>query len=145
MERPISIVWFERCYLGSLVVALLNTALQWPKLVEKMSTQMATNPAAAQLGTSFIPASLGLGIFFVIAVSLLLWFFTARKHSVVTKWIVTVLFAYNLVMFVIGFAAGTAPASLYAVLAVAGLVLNGLAVWQLFKPDAKLWFGETVA
>jgi hypothetical protein len=145
MERPISIVWFERCYLGSLIVSLVATAVQWPALVEKMSVQMAANPAAAQLGPSFIPASLGFGVVLVIATSLLLWFFTARKHSVVTKWIITVLFAYNVVMLLFGFTAHTMPAGLNGILSVVALVLDGVAVWQMFKPDARRWFGEIAA
>ncbi|MEG3174831.1 hypothetical protein U1872_01205 [Sphingomonas sp. RB3P16] len=145
MQRPISIVWFERCYLGSLAVSLLNMAVQWPGLIAKMSVQMESNPAAAQLGSSFIPAALGIGAVLVIAVSLVLWYFTARQRSAVTKWIVTVLFGYNLLMFLLGLSSGTVPTGFGAVLGVAALVLNGLAVWQLFKPDTKAWFGEVAA
>jgi len=30
-------------------------------------------------------------------------------------------------------------------LGIVGLVLNGIAVWQLFRPDARAWFGESAA
>lgn len=40
---------------------------------------------------------------------------------------------------------GTSPQGLSGVLAVIGWVLDGIAVWLLFKADSKIWFGESVA
>ena len=141
MERPVSIVWFERCYLGCVAVGVLNTALSWNMVTAKM----AENPQTAALGTSFVPMALGFGLVLGLLVSALLWFFTARKGAVVTKWIITVLFALNLVTALFGASQGSFASGISGILAIVALVLNGLAVWQLFRPDTKAWFGETAA
>lgn len=141
MERPLSIVWFERCYLGCVAVGVLNTALSWNTVIAKASE----NPQAAQLGESFIPTVLTVGLVLGLLVSTLLWYFTARKGAAATKWIITVLFALNLLFTVLGAARGTFPEGPLAVLAIVTFVLNGLAVWSLFRPDTKVWFGEAAA
>lgn len=46
MERPRSIVLFERCYLGGLAVGLVNTGVSWNATL----TRLTEDPAAAQLG-----------------------------------------------------------------------------------------------
>lgn len=136
MERPISIVWFERCYLGCVAVGLVNTALQWPK----MMAQLAENPGTAQLGGGMSIIMIGT-MLLSIAISLLLWYFAARKAAVVAKWIITVFFVISLLG--IGFSAmtGTFPTGISGILGVVALVLNAIAVWNLFRPDAEAWFG----
>jgi len=141
MERPQSIVWFERCYLACVAVGVLNTALLWDTVI----AQMAENPQTAELGPSFVPTILTVGLVLGLIVSALLWYFTARKGAVVTKWIITVLFAFNLVTTLFSASQGTLPEGVSGVLGIVALVLNGLAVWNLFRPDTKLWFGETAA
>ena len=141
MERPVSIVWFERCYLGCVAVGLLGTALAWNGAVAKMGE----NPQIEQLGPSFVPTMLIGGVVLNLIASALLWYFTARKGAVVTKWIITVLFALNLVFSVIGLFAGGGVGGISRAVALVALVLNGIAVWQLFKPDTKVWFGEVKA
>lgn len=136
MVRPVSIVWFERCYLGALVVGLLNTALTWNATMAKM----AENPGAAQMGASFGPATVIVGSLIGVAITLVLWYFAARKRANVARWIITVFFVLSVLM--LGFAAlmHTFPQGIAGVLGVAGFVLNAIAVWQLFRPDAEAWF-----
>lgn len=141
MERPNAIVLFERCYLGGLAVGLVNTALSWNATLARLSE----NPAAAQLGASFGQGMLVGGTLLGIAISLLLWYFTARQGSVVTKWIVTVFFALGLLALVMGAVRGTMPQGVSGILGVIAWVLNAIAVWQLFKPESKRWFGEDAA
>ena len=138
MERPVSIVWFERCYLGSLVVGLIGGALQYPQVAAKM----AETPGADQFGPSFFPAMMAVGFALSIAVTLLLWFFTARKGAVVTKWIITVLLVLQVLN--LGFAAvmHRLPEGLGGVIAIVAFVLDAVAVWQLFRPDAEAWFAR---
>ena len=138
MQRPLSIVWFERCYLGSVAVGLLNTALSWNRIIATTSE----NPQVAELGPSFVPTVLAFGLVIGLITSALLWYFTARKGAAATKWIITVLFALNLLFTLLGVARGTSPQGLFAVVAIVALVLNGVAVWNLFRPDTKVWFGE---
>lgn len=146
MERPVSIIRFERCYLGSLLVGLMNTALLWNGMMERISAKLAGNPAVAPFGPAFVLASMAFGVVLVVITSLLLWFFVVRKPSIVVKWIVTMLFAYNLVTSLLRLTtSGTASGVPSAILVATALALNGLAVWQLFKPDARAWFGGVEA
>ena len=83
--RPTSIVLFERLFLLSLAIALVNGFLQYDALV----AQVGNDPALAQLGW-------GSGaILVVMAISLLipllLWYFIARRASNIAKWILVVM------------------------------------------------------
>lgn len=141
MERPRSIVLFERCYLGGLVVGLVNTGVSWNATL----TRLTEDPAAAQLGTSFGQSMIIGGTVLGIGISLLLWYFTARQHSVVTKWIITVFFALGVLGLLLGAVRGTMPQGVSGILVVIAWVLDAIAVWLLFKTDSKLWFGEETA
>lgn len=141
MQRPLSIVWFERCYLGALVVGLINSALSWNAAL----AAMAENPALADLGENFGRNTLIFGTVFGVAISVLLWYFAACKRAAVAKWIITVFFAISVLS--IGFSAlrNTFPQGIAGVLGIVTFVLNAIAVWQLFRPDAAIWFGEKPA
>ncbi|MET3826883.1 MULTISPECIES: hypothetical protein [Sphingomonas] len=141
MQRPISIVWFERCYLGAVVIGLINMALSWDQSIGRL----VENPGARQLGPGFALSMLLIGTAISIAISLTLWFFVARRRAVVAKWIVTAFFALVLVTMLSAAGTGKMQPGVSGVLGIVGLVLNGIAVWQMFKPDARAWFGETAA
>lgn len=141
MERPVSIVWFERCYLGATAVGLVNTALSWNTSLQRM----AESPGAAQFGPSFAGNILLLGTAVAIVIALVLWYFTARRRSVVTKWIITAFFGFAVLGVVTSLRMGTTQPGIGGVLMIVAFVLNALAVWQLFRPDANLWFDEVVA
>lgn len=131
--RPISIVNFERCYLGAIAIGLGNSLLTLP-------TMMRT-PQLAQATAMF-----GSGFFYISAivstvVLLLLWYLTARRASVVAKWIIVVFFAlgalgmlYNLMT---GFA--SVPSQTGVILRIVAFILQAVAVYLLFKPDAVTW------
>ena len=82
--RPASIVNFERLYLGALVVGLINTVITWETTLAEVKAQ----PGVENMGSSIFYITLAIG--FLIPV--LLWYFVARRASVVAKWILTVLF-----------------------------------------------------
>ncbi len=134
--RPQSIIRFEQAYIGSIVVFGINTALGW-------GTQMAAVEASFARMPEMIPAMRVLLIVLTLSalfVSLLLWYFTARKASEVTKWIIVAflgLAAVGLPYSLAGFEkTGMLPAALNLVT----FALNAVAVWMLFRPDASAWF-----
>jgi hypothetical protein len=71
MTRPNSIIWFERVFLGSLLLGLVNSVLTW----SSMTAQMAATPGAGMLGSNFLIGSMAIGII----INLLLWYFIARR------------------------------------------------------------------
>lgn len=136
MNRPNSIVQFERFYLGALLLSVIATALSWNQITEKL----AANPEAAALGPGFVAASAAVGLL----IGLVLWYFVARKASVVAKWIVVVFCALAVLGFVYVAATGQTPGGIGGILGIARLVLSVIAVVFLFRPDAKAWFGEPI-
>jgi len=137
MERPKSIVNFERCYLGAVLVGLINVALNWSAMQETTQVRQA-NAMMGNASTTIMAASMIFGL----VISGLLWFFTARKGSVVAKWIVVVFFAFSILSLLSGFAMHTYVSTLQMVLTLVGFALNAAAVWMLFQPDTRPWFGE---
>ena len=133
MERPQSIIWFERCYLGSVAVGLLNTATSWSLIQE----QIAATPNSEMLPGWFFGAMITVGF----AINLALWYFVARRGSVVAKWIVTVFFAIALIGLLRAANADSASPTFNA-FAVVALVLQAVGVFMLFRSDSKPWFGE---
>lgn len=133
MERPQSILWFERAYLGSVALGLLNSALNWSQVQE----QLAMTQNSALLPSWFVPATMMISL----VINALMWFFIARRGSTVAKWIFVVLFAIGILGVVSMVAGGTIPPT-FNIVAVIALVLQVIAVVMLFRPDTKSWFGS---
>ncbi|MEP3224775.1 MAG: hypothetical protein ABJO01_02280 [Parasphingorhabdus sp.] len=126
--RPQSIIIFERLFLTSLVLGMINAFLTW----DVTMTALAADPTTATLGVGFIYGVLA----FSFVINILLWFFIARKASKVAKWIL-------IVFFVIGLAglpsSLTSLPILNAAIAVAITVMQGIGLFLLFRTDAKKW------
>ena len=141
MVRPASIVWFDRCLFGSIALWLVGTALNWNAIL----VGMAANPATEQFGPSFVPTVAVLSVLVILGVWILLWYFAARRVSVLAKWIITIFFV--LILLGLGFAAVAQrfPDGLSGVVRIVTFVLFGVGVWQLFRPDAEAWFARATA
>ncbi len=130
MDRPASIISFERLYLGSLALGAVSTAMNW----STMQAQIAADPSSAILPSWFLPVTLTVGFL----IPIILWYFAARRGAVVAKWIIVVLFAIGLLsipsLFIVP------NPILIKLLSGVNFVLQAIAVWMLFKPDAKQWF-----
>jgi len=138
MERPQSIIWFERCYLASVVIGLIGAALKWGEITG--ATQ--DNPAVAQLGPGFMPMVMTIGLVIGIGINLLLWFGAARKGWVVCKWFIAIFFVLGLLGTGFSVVGGKFPHGINGVFVVINTVLGALSVWFLFRPDTEAWFGE---
>lgn len=134
--RPQSIIRFEQAYLASIVVWGINTALGWDTQMATVETSFAAMPEMIPAGRAML---IGFTLF-ALFVSLLLWFFTARKASEVTKWIIVAFFGLSAVGLPFSLAGFEKTGLLPAALNVVTFVLNGFAVWMLFRPDASAWF-----
>lgn len=135
MQRPPSIVAYERVYVASFVSSMVGWGLTWPAL----SAQLAHNPTTARLQWT-LPVSLVLSVIITLA----LWFFTARRPSVIAKWIVVVLAAVGVMRLlanVPALMAGRIGVTAYAI-AVLTALLSAWAATFLFRMEAREWFGE---
>lgn len=131
--RPTSIVLFERLFLLSLAIALVNGFLQYDALV----AQVGNDPALAQLGW-------GSGaILVVMAISLLipllLWYFIARRASNIAKWILVVMMLLGLLF--VNLDAGQLG-SLAGIASLAVTILQLVAIVLLFRADARAWLSD---
>lgn len=133
MERPQSIIWFERLYLGAVMLGLMNTAINWPSV----QAQVAATPNAGLLPAWFSYATVAIGI----GINLVLWYFVAQRGAVVAKWVVTVLFGLGMLSMVWMFANGIVPPTVNIV-SVLVMLLQAGAVIMLFRPDTRAWFRE---
>lgn len=135
--QPESIRKFTLFYLGSLVVWLVTTFLQYDALLAQAEVQIGR--ANEELGGVAVIVS----IVAWAAIMLLLWHLVARKGYAIAKWIVVLLFLFN-VFTSFGIAAG--GISLPEIVVLVSFVLQAVAVFYLFQPDAKAWFsGERAA
>ena len=136
MVRPISIVRYERLYLASFVLGLIVSAMSW----SQRTALVAANPVLAQVGW-ILPAFQVAGI----AITLLLWYFTARSPSVAAKWVVVVLAVLSIVgvgLSLASVARGQTTIGTISIVSFAADALYVAAALLLFKADAKRWFGE---
>ena len=131
--RPASIQTFEKFFLASLAIGLVNAALSYNDNMK----MLAADPATAEMAsaTSFMLPVL----VFSVGIPLLLWFLIARKASNVAKWVLVVLTALGLLMMIPTLVTLAGINMVSTVLTVAVNALQIYAIVQLFKPDAKAW------
>ncbi|MXO86911.1 hypothetical protein GRI38_12820 [Altererythrobacter aurantiacus] len=129
MTRPDSIRMFEKLFLASIALGIVNMIISFGDT----QATLADDPATAQLGSGF---AIFIGLF-VLGVNLLFWFFIARKASNIAKWILVVFTVLGLVMLP-GTLATLSGFALILSLLVTALQLA--AIVFLFKQDAKEWF-----
>lgn len=136
MTKPPSIARFEQFYWASVILGLINTALNW----KTSQALLAANPMLAN-ATWFLPVSQLIGL----AISVTVWFFIVRRPSVVAKWVQVVFAAFGvfgLLSALVMVGMGRAPVGIQVVLGLIANILYIAAAVMLFKPDAKAWFGE---
>lgn len=136
--RPQSIVRFEQAYLGSVLAWGANLAVRWQPMLDNFGAQpaVAGNPQMA----SVVQTILVVSALFCLMLWLLLWYFTARRASEVTKWIIVALFGLSALMFPFSLMSYPIVGALSTGLTAITFVLNAVAVWMLFRPDARAWF-----
>lgn len=133
--RPASIVMFERLFLASVTVSVLNFIVNY----QAMTEQLEREPGMEQLGlgAGFMTGTMAVGV----AIYLLLWYFIAHKASRVAKWILVVFTALGVASMFYSLATAGLVIDLTSVVALAYYALAVGAVVYLFKPDAESWLG----
>lgn len=134
--RPQSIVRFEQAYLASVLVGLINLVVSWDTKLSTMARDPRfANPQMAQTGELMM---IGVAAFGLI-VSLLLWYFAARRGSEVAKWILVIFLLFSAFGVLSALVQLAAVGTLSVALTVLAFALNACAVWMLFQPDAVAW------
>ena len=129
--RPPSIVLFDRMFLASLIIGVINAVLSF----DSMQAELAANPDTAALGwgSGMVIAIIA----FSLLIPLLLWYLIAYRASGIAKWILVVLTVGGLLFM------GIDLENLLSLATIGTLVVTVLqlvAIVMLFRPDAKSWF-----
>lgn len=133
--RPASIARFERLYLGSVVVGIVGSVLDWDRMLERIRS----TPDSAQLGSAVAGVAVGTVVIGVL-ISLLLWYLVARRGSVIAKWVLTAFLAFSAFSVLIGLLNGVIGFDVGGLVRLTGFALQLLAVTTLFRADAAPWF-----
>ena len=131
--RPQSIKYFDYLYLGSIALGVLSFLLNYNAIAAEIDRETAET--GVQIGSGLAMGSL----IFSVIVSLALWFLISRLRIEFVKWILIVFFFVGLIGIPTVFA--QLP-NLQAILSLIATVLQALAIYFLFQPDAKAWFAE---
>jgi hypothetical protein len=132
MNRPASIVLFEKLYLVVIVIGIVGVGLSWNSLSAMAGNQPGVPESAAQ---GILIGALAFGFL----VPLLLLYFIARRASNVAKWIFVVLTAFSVYSFITTISNPAVPKGVLLAINAVNLLLTLYCAWLLFKPDAKAW------
>ena len=133
MVRPHSIIRFERFFLASLVLSLINMIISFSHSMKLLNADPIIG------GTNYAAVMLILTLGISLGIQLLLWFFIARKASNVAKWILVVLTVLGIVTSIPSLGALASQGIGILTIAVIITSLQIIAVIHLFRPDAKAW------
>ncbi|GAB5486774.1 MAG: hypothetical protein Pars2KO_03440 [Parasphingorhabdus sp.] len=132
---PKSIVWFERLYLGSLFLGIIQAALEWTTLSDELEFSSDMFGSGAEFTISIV--LLALVVFVLVGLSFCLWYYIVRKPRVLAKWVFVVLSGFGVVA--TPFAILEVP-PLDMLITIAITIMDAVAIFLLFRPDAKRWF-----
>lgn len=132
MNRPASIVLFEKLYIAVIVIGVIGVALSWSSLSAMANSQPGVS---GSVGSGILIGALVFGFL----IPLLLVYFIARRASNIAKWIFVVLTAFSVYSFIATVSDPAVPKGLLLAVNVVSLVLTLYCAWLLFKPDAKAW------
>ena len=132
MNRPASIVLFEKLYIATIVIGLIGVALSWNTLNEAVTNQPGVS---ASVGSGILIGAMIFGFL----IPILLLYFIARRASNIAKWVFVVLTAFSVYSFIATLSNPMMPKGLFLAVNVVSLILTLYCAWLLFKPDAKAW------
>lgn len=129
--RPSSIITFERAYLFSLFIGLIESLFTWGAGIERLEASPEFRSIARPFMIVVLVAGFGIGV--------LLWYLVARRASTITKWFLVVLTVIGVAATLIELSTGGVPLDATLVVSLVATALTIFAVIQLFRPDAIAW------
>ena len=130
--RPKSIELFEKIYLGTVTIGFVIAVFNW---VNVSATLETPELKALGAGSNFLIGIMALSLI----LSLLIWYFIARRASNITKWIYVVVTGIGLFGVIGSLANPLTPKGILLVGNIVVVALQLYAAWLLFKPDAAEW------
>lgn len=96
MQRPPSIILFERLFWSSTLVSIVTTFITWNEMATAFDREAGVGRSSGSFGVVFVILVISLAIVFA------LWYAIARRGSNVAKWIYVVLTAIGALQTIAG-------------------------------------------
>lgn len=116
-----------------------SLVLHWSVMIDGLKRDPAVAPMV-ESAVIFVGVALGLGF----ALSILLWYFIARKASNIAKWIYVAVMGFGAVSTLTSLNDPNSPTGLALAISLISTALTALSILFLFRPDARVWFGKDV-
>ena len=155
--RPTSVIQFERLYLVSLLVVVLQQVAGYI-IARQIFAQIPGGADIAPGMGGFLSGALIIwvliGMAFSVGIPLLLWWLAARNRTEAAKWLLMVISVLSVLMWLFSLAmllmmptVSAGPMEGMATMQAGIIAADGLgellgiaALWYLFRPDATAWF-----
>ena len=134
--KPASIRRFDLFFLGSLALSLVDYLIERSAVVASM--QAEAQAAGVALSSAVADGSFA----FWMALMVLLWFLASSRRSTVAKWIIVLLVVVSLWGLPGLF---TGPFTTAKIISLLSFLFSWVALFYLFRPDAKAWFSGRAA
>ena len=131
---PPSIRQFQLVYGAVVLLSALNVVMIWPTL----SVNVARNPALGGAGPAVQITVVLIGL----AIPALVWWFAGFRRSRIARAVLILIVGIALFSLLRALAAGQLVLDVMGMLRLVALVLQGIALVLLFRPDARLWFSR---
>lgn len=134
MNKPDSIRIFDRLFWASTFIGVLNFLFN----LNETSEKFANTPelVAAGFGMGFIVTTFTVSMI----LNILIWYFISARSSRIAKWILIVFFVVGLFSIFRNFNNPVAPQGLAFGVVVLLTVMQGAAIYMLFRRDSLDWF-----
>ena len=132
--RPDSIRKFDMFFLASIALAVASGLLNYETQVSSV-TEVWRDAGLQDYAGSFVIGILGISFL----VNVLLWYLASRMRQGWVKWVLIVFIVYTSLTTVSALSMGFGNVSITALIT---LLLKVIAVYFLFRSDAKEWFAS---
>ncbi|WP_052761853.1 hypothetical protein [Aurantiacibacter luteus] len=132
--RPDSIKKFDLFYLAAIAISVAQALLNYDSMKAALEAELVAADMAGQAGTML---ALGLAVGF--GVSLLLWFLVSRARQGWARWVLLAFVVYRVLSIPSALSSGLGSLSITGLIAA---LLQVIAMWFLFRPDARAWFAS---
>lgn len=132
--RPDSIKKFDLFFLASIAIAVVQALMNYETMEAAVGAQLETAGLGSEM-SAILPISLAVGF----ALQLLLWFLISRLRLGWVRWVLLAFVAYRALSIPLAVSSGVASLSITGVIAA---LLQIIALWFVFQPDAREWFAS---
>ncbi|MBB6424319.1 hypothetical protein [Sphingopyxis sp. JAI128] len=133
MQRPPSIIWFERFFWGSILIGFLSAGFAWKDMAREIERDAAMMSATTGL------VFLGFVLAITVGISIAFWYFIARRGSNVAKWIYVVWTGLGSLWTLVSLFDPAAVRGAALVASLISTLLTLASIACLFRADAVAW------